>query len=757
MLTRRLSSGRAGHEVLLSVFPAMAPGAPWFPSRDMLRGRELGAGSGSFGSFVTAVSRRRGDAAVLSGDKTFAHGWSGGVNCLELDESDRRYLLVGSVDAVIAAYDTEHPAAVDPVTGNARHGRETRPMPPETENENKTKTPRGVPTSQIRRARSVHPRRVRGWGGRSCRVEWCDPPLRCTSPRSATLPTEPLFRISKGGDTANAACPRAGHLFSVSCAAWYPVDTGMFFTGSFDCTVAGWDTNTQQRVCTFEIPAKVYAVSMAPRATSHCLVAVGSGSPQVRLCDPVSGNVTHTLTGHREGVWATRWSRGSEYVLMTGGCEGDVRLWDIRRAGAFMALDASNACQPDLDPLEQATTFPVEGPIPAGPAPVSRKRADAVPVHLWSDDAVRCRSAGYGSGARAGAGRERYRGGTYGDHSYGAGGGSGGGGWGMGFRRRPGDGSRGGGGTRAGEPGGRNEHVTTPEMVPPTSVWSQGAAVPVGRAHAGRVTALSCTPDGLFLVSAGTDHRLRLWDLSTGRNRNAAYGEAPNDSRKGTTIGISPDGSRLYHPSSDGNVLVFDTHASARWTAPAASGGDTAGTTGAVGDGGDDEDGAGRRGGDIRRGRVDTLGSAGGARKLRRVVRRGGRSGPSAGDDGRRPFATLKGHLSAVCACVVHPDTQEIYTGGLDRHLLVWRPSPPARDTPPSVARGVSGAADGVYRPFQPSAAERRNRAGPVVADVDDWSDDEDEDGGRENGGIDPDPGARAGIHGLGYRRGFNQ
>ena len=45
------------------------------------------------------------------------------------------------------------------------------------------------------------------------------------------------------------------------------------------------------------------------------------------------------------------------------------------------------------------------------------------------------------------------------------------------------------------------------------------------RAHEGRVTALRCTPDGLYLVSAGTDHRLRLWDLSTGRNCHADYGE----------------------------------------------------------------------------------------------------------------------------------------------------------------------------------------------------------------------------------------
>jgi hypothetical protein len=36
----------------------------------------------------------------------------------------------------------------------------------------------------------------------------------------------------------------------------------MFFTGSFDQSLAGWDTNTQQRVISFEFPAKVYSTSM---------------------------------------------------------------------------------------------------------------------------------------------------------------------------------------------------------------------------------------------------------------------------------------------------------------------------------------------------------------------------------------------------------------------------------------------------------------------------------------------------------------
>lgn len=37
-----------------------------------------------------------------------------------------------------------------------------------------------------------------------------------------------------------------GHKFAVSSAIWYPVDTGLFVTGSFDHYVKVWDTNTTQ-------------------------------------------------------------------------------------------------------------------------------------------------------------------------------------------------------------------------------------------------------------------------------------------------------------------------------------------------------------------------------------------------------------------------------------------------------------------------------------------------------------------------------
>ena len=37
-----------------------------------------------------------------------------------------------------------------------------------------------------------------------------------------------------------------GHKYAISSAIWYPVDTGLFITGSHDHHINVWDTNTTQ-------------------------------------------------------------------------------------------------------------------------------------------------------------------------------------------------------------------------------------------------------------------------------------------------------------------------------------------------------------------------------------------------------------------------------------------------------------------------------------------------------------------------------
>jgi DNA excision repair protein ERCC-8 len=89
----------------------------------------------------------------------------------------------------------------------------------------------------------------------------------------------------------------------------------------------------------FKMPGKVYSAAMSPIATTHMLIATGSADVQVRLCDIASGAFTHTLSGHHDGIMSLEWSTSSEWILMSGGCDGAIRFWDIRRAGCFLVLD----------------------------------------------------------------------------------------------------------------------------------------------------------------------------------------------------------------------------------------------------------------------------------------------------------------------------------------------------------------------------------------------------------------------------------
>ncbi|KAG2444755.1 hypothetical protein HXX76_001499 [Chlamydomonas incerta] len=309
-----------------------------------------------------------------------------------------------------------------------------------------------------------------------------------TGSEQAVTTMKPLFSLRRQNS------PHA-HKFMVSSVAWYPVDTGLFVTGSHDCFAKVWDTNAAEVVASFQLPKKVTSVAMSYVSTSHCLIACGCEDTNLRLCDPTSGAITHVFHGHRESIWVAAWATHAEYELLSGDGAGQVRVWDVRRAGCRAVLD------------QYATQRPARGP-PGGSAEL-----DAPPPFVPAPKKQR-RGLGGWTGSLAGS---------------------------------------------ASAPA-----LLAADDMPP---GSPGAVAAAGRmkesalrAHRGGVTALLPCPDGLSLLTAGTDGRMRLWDAASRINRLVGYEGTHNRALRARTIAVTEDARAVFYPTGSSiNVYEVDS------------------------------------------------------------------------------------------------------------------------------------------------------------------------------------------------------
>eukprot|EP00158_Paraphelidium_tribonemae_P003096 Partr_v1_DN25885_c1_g3_i2_m2501 putative Excision repair cross-complementing rodent repair deficiency, complementation group 8 len=146
------------------------------------------------------------------------------------------------------------------------------------------------------------------------------------------------------GRVPTIACLERAHNHALSCARWYPFDTGMFTTSSLGRKVRVWDANTMEEAAQFNLEATIYSHALSPIASAHSLIACATSLPDIRLCDLRSGAASHILSGHKSPVLTVEWSPISQYLLVSGSSDKTIKFWDVRQAGkCLVSLDLSNS------------------------------------------------------------------------------------------------------------------------------------------------------------------------------------------------------------------------------------------------------------------------------------------------------------------------------------------------------------------------------------------------------------------------------
>ncbi|XP_068207703.1 DNA excision repair protein ERCC-8-like [Palaemon carinicauda] len=134
-----------------------------------------------------------------------------------------------------------------------------------------------------------------------------------------------------------------GHKHAVECVQWYPADTGLFATCSQDKCIKIWDPNRMRPVDQFKFGCNVLHHHMSPVATKHSLLSASGETGEIILCDLRTGSSTHRIVAHEERVQITQWSPRNQHILVSGGKDQAVKMWDVRSAKAcIMALDMND-------------------------------------------------------------------------------------------------------------------------------------------------------------------------------------------------------------------------------------------------------------------------------------------------------------------------------------------------------------------------------------------------------------------------------
>lgn len=207
-----------------------------------------------------------------------------------------------------------------------------------------------------------------------------------------------------GQFSAIAAIPRrSAHAFGISALQWWPQDTGMFFSASFDHTVKVWDTNMLEAVHTFDLNNRVYSIDVSGtqqnQFSAQALIATASDQPFIRLLDIRSASSAHTLAGHKGKTLVVAWHPQNSFLLASGGHDGEAKVWDIRRSKSCLArldMTKTNARSAKIDSLNLGSTTvrahlgPVNAVVWDQAGHILYTAGNDDKVRVWDMTATRC-------------------------------------------------------------------------------------------------------------------------------------------------------------------------------------------------------------------------------------------------------------------------------------------------------------------------------------------------------------------------------
>ena len=146
--------------------------------------------------------------------------------------------------------------------------------------------------------------------------------------------------------TRNSPSSHTHAITSISIYPFDPVPTTLLSTShDKSLKITAITPHSLQPLHTFSLHGTPYVHHQSPLPSSQPLIALATSQPQIPLIDLRTTHATHLLPGHTGGsIYTLRFSPVHPHLLATGNTNGQILLFDIRRATpAMAALDADDS------------------------------------------------------------------------------------------------------------------------------------------------------------------------------------------------------------------------------------------------------------------------------------------------------------------------------------------------------------------------------------------------------------------------------